>query len=156
DYCHRLGVALEPFIQVNYNAYFHSKRAYAGKPRRIREVQADFHGNVADLLAKAVRANALDKNVTKEDAERLIEALGSWGGLDRKGEYAKSFASSRRRGFEVAWGGGLMPNAQPSTPGNFSELLASGLWGYLEPGVDEDFQSTIFQPVGGMDMIAQA
>ena len=30
DYCRRLGVALEPFVQINYNAYVHSTSAYGG------------------------------------------------------------------------------------------------------------------------------
>lgn len=32
DHSKRLEVALEPFIQVNYNAYVHSTRAFGGKP----------------------------------------------------------------------------------------------------------------------------
>src|SRR5262245_31507471 len=34
DYCRRLNVALEPFIQVNHNAWLHSRRAFDGKPQR--------------------------------------------------------------------------------------------------------------------------
>ena len=34
DYCKRLGVKLEPFIQVNYNAYLHARNAFGGKPQR--------------------------------------------------------------------------------------------------------------------------
>jgi monoamine oxidase len=34
DYCKRLGVAMEPFVQVNYNAYLHSSSAFGGKPQR--------------------------------------------------------------------------------------------------------------------------
>src|SRR6266852_1224764 len=37
SYCKRLGVPLEPFLQVNYNAYLHSSRAFGGKPRRFQE-----------------------------------------------------------------------------------------------------------------------
>ena len=36
DYCRRFGVALEPFIQLNHNAYLHSTAAFGGKPQRIR------------------------------------------------------------------------------------------------------------------------
>jgi len=36
DYCKRLGVMLEPFTQVNYNAYVHSTKAFGGKPQRYR------------------------------------------------------------------------------------------------------------------------
>ena len=53
DYCRRFGVALEPFIQLNHNAYLHSAEAFGGKPQRIREIKADYDGGVAELLAKA-------------------------------------------------------------------------------------------------------
>ena len=55
-YVNRLDVALEPFTQVNYNAYVHSTEAFGGKPQRYRQVQADFHGHVAELLAKIHQA----------------------------------------------------------------------------------------------------
>src|SRR6201995_5190036 len=41
-YVNRLNVPLEPFTQVNYNAYIHSTKAFGGKPVRYRQVQADF------------------------------------------------------------------------------------------------------------------
>ena len=37
-YVNKLGVALEPFTQVNFNAYVHSTNAYGGKPQRYRQV----------------------------------------------------------------------------------------------------------------------
>jgi monoamine oxidase len=74
-YCKRLGVPLEAFVQVNYNAYLHSSRAFGGKPQRYREVKADYVGHVAELLAKATRQNALDATVSKEDREKLLESL---------------------------------------------------------------------------------
>ena len=45
-YCKLLNVALEPFVQVNYNAYVHSAQAFGGQPQRYRAVQADFFGYV--------------------------------------------------------------------------------------------------------------
>src|SRR6202795_3976161 len=69
NYCKRLGVPLEAFVQVNYNAYLHNSRAFGGKPQRYREIKADYQGHVAELLAKATRQNALDASVTKEDQE---------------------------------------------------------------------------------------
>src|SRR4030088_3372870 len=38
DYCKRLGVALEPFIQLNHNALLHASNAFGGEPQRIREI----------------------------------------------------------------------------------------------------------------------
>jgi monoamine oxidase len=71
-YTKRFGIALEPFFQVNYNAYLHSSQAFGGKPQRFREVKADYQGHVAELLAKATRQNSLDASVTKEDQEMLL------------------------------------------------------------------------------------
>src|ERR1700723_1867300 len=61
SYCKRLGVALEPFVQINHNAYLHSQKAFGGKPQRLRAVKADYHGHVAELLAKATQSHALDE-----------------------------------------------------------------------------------------------
>src|SRR5277367_3047655 len=64
-YAKRLSVALEPFFQVNYNAYLHSTQAFGGKPQRYRAIKADYQGHVAELLAKATRQQALDAAVSK-------------------------------------------------------------------------------------------
>src|SRR6266513_3445423 len=59
DYCRRLGVALEQFIQLNHNALLHASNAFAGKPQRIRDIKADFQGHVSELLAKVTRQSKL-------------------------------------------------------------------------------------------------
>src|ERR1700719_5153789 len=41
DYCKRLNVALEPFIQLNHNAFLHASQAFEGAPQQIRAVRAD-------------------------------------------------------------------------------------------------------------------
>jgi monoamine oxidase len=156
DYAKRLNVPLEPFMQVNYNAYLHSKNAYGGKPQRFRHVQADFNGHVSELLSKAVRKNSLDDSVTREDQDKLLEAMRQWGALDGSFRYTAGDASSSRRGYQVSPGGGLMAAPEASTPLAFSELLKSGLWNYLPIGHEHEFQTAIFQPVGGMDQIAKA
>lgn len=156
DYCSKFGVRLEPFVQVNHNALLHSQKAFAGQPRRYREVQADYHGHVAELLSKSVNQGALDQSVSAEDREKLLESLRTWAGLESDNRYLKSATSSMRRGFAVDAGGGLMPAAVPSDPLDRHELLQSGLWFYLMMGQLHEFQTTVFQPVGGMDMVAQA
>ena len=78
-YCKVLGVALEPFIQTNYQAYIHNSKAFGGVPQRYRTVKADYQGHVAELLAKATRAKALDEAVSVEDQEktsRVVEGMG--------------------------------------------------------------------------------
>ncbi len=155
DYCKRLGVALEPFIQVNHNAYIHGRSAYGGKPQRYRTIQADFHGTTAELLAKAVNADTLDQLVSKDDREALLASLRSFGGLDADYRYRTGYSSSSRRGWDKPPGGG--PDGAPvvSQVGASSDVLKSGLWRALVIAQDYDYQTTLFQPVGGMDMIAR-
>jgi monoamine oxidase len=155
-YAKRFNVTLEPFIMVNYNAYVHSNQYFDGKPRRFREVQADFHGHVAELLAKAAHKERLDDALTREDQEMLLEALRSWGALDENFAYGANMSSAERRGYEINKGGGLMPPPMPSTPISLQDLLRSGLWSSLNPGQIHQWQSTIFQPVGGMDSTPKA
>ena len=72
SYCKLLGVQLESFVQCNYNALLHRTKAFGGKPQRFRTIKADYHGHVAELLAKTVQSKSLDASVTAEDQERLL------------------------------------------------------------------------------------
>jgi len=156
DYCKRLGVALEPFIQVNYNAYLHSKSAFGGKPQRFRHVFTDYQGGITELLAKAVQRGKLDDPVTKEDKEVLLASLRQWGALDASYRYVKGDTTSDRRGYERDPGGGLSGEPVPSEPIGLSDIVKSRLWARMQTGNVYEFQSAIFQPVGGMDMISKA
>ena len=156
DYCKRFKVALEPFIHVNHNAYLHSTKALGGRPQRVRHVVADFSGHVAELLAKAADQGGLSAPVTREDREKLLDALKRWGGLDSNYRYVKGEASSDHRGFARDPGGGLSAVPEFSEPIDLSSLLSMGLWSDFGSRGEYDYQSPLFQPVGGMDMIARA
>ena len=156
DYCRRLGVALEPFIQLNHNALLHSSRAFGGAPQRIRAIKADFQGQVSELLAKVTKQGALDEAVTKEDQEILLQALKSWGALDGDYKYNANLVSAEFRGYMRDPGGGLLADPLPSDPVGLSEILRSQVWRYLQNFARYNFQTTMFQPVGGMDMIGKA
>jgi monoamine oxidase len=154
--CKRLKVPLEAFVQVNYNAYLHNSRAFGGKPQRFRDVKADYHGHVAELLAKATRQNALDASVDKEDREKLLESLRSWGALDKDFSYVASLAASERRGYKKDPGGGLSGRPIPSEPMGLKDILTSDLWQSIPAGDTFDMQTALFQPVGGMGRIGEA
>ena len=156
DYCKRLKVALEPFTQVNYSAYVHSSKAFGGKPQRYRAVQADFQGHVAELLAKSANQSQLDAAVSREDKEILLAAMRNWGALDESYKYKRGLMTSERRGYESDPGGGLTSQPLPSDPPALHDMLKSGLWRAIIAGHIYEFQSTIFQPVGGMGMIGRA
>ena len=156
DYCRRFGVALEPFVQLNHNAYLHGKTAFGGVPQRIRAVKADFDGATAELLAKATRQGALDAAVSREDQEILLEALRGLGGLDEDFRYRLGEESAQFRGYARDPGGGAEAAPAPGEPIGLHEILESRLWRGLRNFLDYDFQTTMFQPVGGMGRIGEA
>ncbi|MDH6232695.1 monoamine oxidase [Mesorhizobium soli] len=156
DYCKRLGVALEPFQQVNHNAFIHSTNAFGGKPQRVRDIKTDFQGHIAELLGKVTQKGKLEGDVSKEDQEILLSALQSWGALDKDYAYAKGAVSAEFRGYEKDPGGGLGGAPIPGEPIGLSDILKSGLWGSLANFGLYEFQTTMFQPVGGMGKIGEA
>jgi len=153
DYYKRYGIKLEAFNQVNYNAFVHNSKAFQGKPQRFRHVQADVRGHVSELLSKATNQGALDTVLSQEDREKLLAGLRTWGVLDQEYRYVSSGAM---RGYDVPPGGGLMPRARASKPVDLHDLLQSDLWGQIRSGDVYNFQTALFQPEGGMDMLAQA
>jgi monoamine oxidase len=160
DYCKRLNVALEPFVELNHNALLHAENAFGGRPQRIRAIKADFQGHVSELLAKATAQGKLNEAVSVEDKEILLQALRSWGALDQNYAYKANLISGRFRGYAKGPGGGLDAGrgAAPvaGEPIDLSDILKSWLWRYLQNFARLEFQTTMFEPVGGMDMIGKA
>jgi len=154
-YCHELGVQLETFQQMNYNAYVHSSQKFGGKPQRYGAIQSDYYGHVAELLAKAVNQNALSDALSREDGEIMLESLRSWGALDKNMRYVTGKESSDRRGWVKQPGGGLTAEPIPSEPMSTSTVLNSGMWRAIGGNLSHDHQQAIFQPVGGMIQIAK-
>lgn len=155
-YCKALGVALEPFIQLNHNAYIHNTDALGGKPIRYKELATDFKGHISELLGKSLNQGALDDKVTAEDKERLIDALRNWGVLDKKLSYASSLKVSGQRGYDVPPGGGVTGAPTASQINSLHDVLDSKVWNTMSFYFTYVMQTTMFQPVGGIDMIGKA
>src|SRR5260370_5827761 len=128
DYCKRLNVGLEPFIQLNHNALLHATRAFAGTPQRIRDIKTDFQGQISELLAKATQQGKLDDAVSKEDRENLMQALRSWGALDRDYAYKANLISADVRGYARNPGAGPTAVPVPADPIDLPDILKSQLW----------------------------
>ncbi|CAN5393218.1 flavin monoamine oxidase family protein [soil metagenome] len=156
DYCKRLNVALQPFVQLNHNALLHGVNAFGGKPQRIRDIKTDFQGHVSELLAKATQQGRLDEAVSKEDREILMQAMKSWGALDKDYAYKANLISAEFRGYAKEPGGGLGAVPVAGEPIALPDILKSRMWKYLQNFALHEFQTTMFQPVGGMDMIGKA
>ncbi len=155
-YCRQFGVALEPFIEVNHNAYLHDDASFGGVPQRYRQIMGDFTGQTAELLAKAINQNKLDEPISAEEKHDILTAMQVWGGLDAQYGYGKSMASSLKRGFAQPPGAGPDGAPIPSDTLPRAAVMKSGLWQYLAFNMSNDVQTTMFQPVGGMDMIGRA
>ena len=159
-YCKELGVAVEVFNNVNEAAYYLVKDL----PRvRLREAHADLRGYVDELLAKAVRRDALDRPLTADDKEALIEYLRSDAGLSPDLVYKPAAdrnnlnRSSESRGYvyEDLPAAGAHPGKM-SNPLDFETIIKAGFGKHLGFEHQFDQQPTMFQPVGGMDNIARA
>ncbi|WP_254514847.1 flavin monoamine oxidase family protein [Novosphingobium sp. G106] len=154
-YCKAFGVELEPFIQLNHNAFVHRTDAFGGKPQRYKELATDFKGHVSELLAKSLNAGALDGKVTKEDKDKLLEAMRDWGVLDKNMAYSSSLAVSGQRGYDQAPGGGVGGAPTPSKVNGLTDVLDSHVWTQMGFYFGYVMQTTMFQPKGGMDMIGK-
>jgi monoamine oxidase len=137
-YCRELKVPIEIFGNVCDSAYLYQKNSHAlpGQRIRLREARTDLDGYVAELLSKAISEHELDRPLTTDDRDRLIEYLRRAGALDSSGRYRGSSRSGR-----------TMPLA-------LSDLLQSDVGPYLQ--IDFDYQPTMFQVVGGNDRLPAA
>ncbi|MFI6507422.1 flavin monoamine oxidase family protein [Streptosporangium sp. NPDC050855] len=148
DYCRELGVPIETFVNNNASAYVYTRGMTA--PVRARAARADLYGHVAELLAKASDAGALNRRLTADDRERLAEFLRRFGDLGPD----LSYRGSTRRGFET-WPGvgeGVPLGAAPS----LRQVLAAGTGRAVTMDFGYDQATPMFQPVGGMDGIVTA
>ncbi len=158
DYCRRLGVPVEPFIEVNYNGYLHSRNVFGGKPQRIHQMVPDLQGHIGELLAKATRSELLDDALTQEEGELLREVLRDWAGLNKDLRYATGPESSKMRGYahEDMTTGARKPS-EPAALGDVLRLCRdSEIWKISNHSGHFDLHNPLFQPVGGIDMIAHA
>ncbi|MER7212303.1 FAD-dependent oxidoreductase [Streptosporangium sp. NPDC000239] len=148
DYCRELGVPIETFVNNNASAYVYTHGMKA--PVRARTARADMYGYVAELLAKASHAGALNRRLTRDDRERLGEFLRRFGDLGPD----LSYRGSTRRGFTVY--PGVDDGVPLGAPGSLAEVFAAGMGRAITMDFGYDQAVPMFQPVGGMDAIVTA
>jgi monoamine oxidase len=147
-YARRFGVQLEAFINVNRNAGWD----FGGKVQPERRMVEDMRGHLAELLAKAIDRKALDGVVPKDELDAVRQFLAPYANVGPDGIYHPT----GRSGFSTEGGGYMQaPVALPAL--GVKELAPSEA--VVLPYLFEhiwDMQSTMLQPVGGMDRIAHA
>jgi monoamine oxidase len=98
-----------------------------------------------------VNQNALDKDLTKDDRERLLALLRSYGDLKQDLDYQ----GSERSGVSRLSGAGDITEVLRS-PLDLHSLMNANLWSGVLFEESFDQQMPMFQPVGGMDRIPYA
>lgn len=151
SYCRELGVPLQAFVNDNRGAYIHSASAFGGQPVRAREVITAMRGNIAELLAKAINAGALDDEISFGERAFVLEVLRDYGALNA----FFGFTGSTRSGL-AAGSGGLTPEVAAAELERDDVLLHNDI--PFVPNFVESYNqaATMMQPVGGMDRIAYA
>jgi monoamine oxidase len=155
-YCRVLGVELETFTNVNYNAWVHDTRAFGGKPVRFRRFLADARGFIAELSAKSVNATEIDAPLTAEDLDKIIGFLKAYGDLDTNAIYRGSNRGGYRQPGRLAPTAGMLEHGELPERLDFSEILKTDFWRYeMHFGDGEDQAAPLLQPKGGMDNIVK-
>ena len=155
-YTKEFGVPLEVMVNDNdasYVMFEGGSGPLAGKPVRKAHVAADMRGQTAELLAKAVSKGTLDSPMSAEDKELFVAYLAREGYLSAKD---LGYSGTEGRGYDV-WPGALTDPGpgKPSAPMAMTDILHSKAWRTLRSVTSFSQQRTMFQPVGGMDRIAQ-
>lgn len=151
SYCRELNVPLQAFINDNRGAYIHSRSAFGGQPVRAREVITSMRGTIAELLAKAINAGALDAEIGFGERAQVLAVLRDFGALSA----FHNFNGSTRAGVR-AGSGGLTP-AQAVDPLGYQDVFLHPDVPFVPSFVETWNQAaTMMQPVGGMDRIAYA
>ena len=164
-YAREFNVPLEILVNDNDAAYVQFKNGkgpLAGKRLRKGEITTDMRGYTAELMVKVANQGGLDELMTAEDRDRFIEYMIRDGLLTAKdlkytGTADRGLHSQAvGRGYSVMPGAGVDPGPGVSLPPyEMSDLLSSGAWKAVTNAANYEHPGTMFQPVGGMDMIAK-
>ncbi len=150
-YCRELNVPLEVEINTSRSTLLQNDAANGGAPVVQRKALNDTRGHVSELLAKAVKGGALDQDLTKEDKDRMLSFLRTYGPLGFDGKYH----GSDRAGFKQ-YPGAADQVAINQDPMDMHTLLDANFWAGILYEEAWDWQATMMQPVGGIDRIPYA
>ena len=148
NYARKFGVPMEVEVNASRSAYVVGAD---GSKMRMRTAINDMRGHVSELLAKAIDQGALDRTLSASDKAKLRPFLRFYGDLDEQGR----FTGTERSGLKNLPGAGTT-FAAPETPVPLSQLLANEQMPMMLFEEAIYMQPTMFEPVGGMDMIHKA
>src|SRR5258708_2178728 len=150
-YCRKLGVELQVEVNMSRSAFLQNDSVNGGKPAVMRQVVNDTRGHVSELVSKSIHQGALDQDLSREDRDRMLSFLRTYGALDEAGKYN----GCDRAGYAKTAGAGDQTGVL-SQPIDVHTLLDESFWQGMLFDEQFDMQATMFQQVGGMDRIPSA
>ncbi|MEM6748403.1 MAG: FAD-dependent oxidoreductase [Pseudomonadota bacterium] len=147
SYCRQFGVALEPFLYENQNAYFLSDACRGGERMRHRHARYSVYAAMEEVALEGLKYGVLTEGLDAAQKE-AVETF-----LRLRTMRAGPFFAAYRGGMERHLDAGLeMPEGLPPIP--LAELAGSpGLAISLSTFDWIEWQSSLMQPVGGMDRV---
>ncbi|MCA9137823.1 MAG: FAD-dependent oxidoreductase [Planctomycetales bacterium] len=147
-YCQEFNVPLEVFI-MNSGANLLQTGSRPRDARTFRQVKYDTQGHIAELLCKAASSGFLDDELSPSEIESLKALLERFGDLDL---LSGRYLGSSRVGCVAD--PDVYTTCENPEPVSLSVLLGEQYWRQSLYAADEyEWQSTMFQPTGGMDRI---
>ncbi len=168
-YCHILGVPLEVYNMTTTANLWERRDAFAGNAVVRRQLQTDAQGYIAEMMAKEVCKGSLNKELTPQERTWLLDLLVTFGDLNATGSTcvlhgdekekcgdpaSYKYCGSTRSGCAQL---NIFDTCTAPQPVPLRTLLRSQFWsgasGSFYQPLEFEWQPTLFQPVGGMDMI---
>lgn len=140
-YCRELGVELEPFVNLNRNAWVQDDALFGGRPIRNREYMTETQSFIAELASKTIKPELLDGPLNSADYQFVIDYLRQFGHLDPQNKAVRSKRTTSE-GF--------------NEPSALQKLLHSKILSGMAYGESEDQSPVMLAPVGGMDKTISA
>jgi monoamine oxidase len=154
EYCRRFGVALQPYIFASRANLFHSAQSGNGRTMQVRRAYHDLQGHIAELLDKCVSKPDMDLPIARDDLAAFRDMLAKFGDLtkvEQDGVVGYRYRSaSGRSGYDMPPGLADQPG-RPLGPLALDQLLRSQAADYIFRDSEYFWQTSLLEPVGGMD-----
>lgn len=155
NYCKKFGVKLESFIFASRANLVRSDNFNSGDPVQLRRFKHNLRGYLAEMF-RTVDPSLLDQKLTGDEYTALLDELSqSFGDLNDQGVYGDKLS---RAGYQPPGPGAGHQAGEPWKPFAFADLLrAKDIWNnQLFNDMRYYWQTSLMQPVGGIDNIAAA
>lgn len=148
QYAKDLGVKLEVYVMSSRANLYQNEGSFRDKALPNRRILNDTRGWISELLSKAIDKGSLNDDLSPGERSQMLDLLLTFGPLNKDRKYT----GSQRSGYTTEPGVTTPGDIEP--PLKLIELLGSEFWlDRMYQPEDYEWQPTLFQPVGGMDML---